>query len=152
ESLSFFICSGSQAGINRTDVRSVGRERSMSGARGRINAVNFGIPAADRTVQRRENEESSTGLAIFRDCKVSRVRANVSHGAGRCAKGARRAAWCRRYCHKEWNLLTSSSIESGEPGAVVADPEWTAGKCSEAPGVDQVLFVSSRRHSRLIRY
>ena len=69
----------------------------------------------------------------------------------RCAKGPRLAAWCRRYCHKEWNLLTSS-IESGEPGAIVTDPERTARKCSETPGVDQVSFVSSRRHSRLIRY
>src|SRR5437870_87505 len=152
ESLSCFICSDGQAGVNRTDVRSVGRESGMAGASVGINAVNSGIPAADRTVQRRENEERSAGLAVLRDCKVGRVRADVSDGAGRCAKGPRRAAWCRRYCHKEWNLLTSSSIESGEPGAIVTDPERTAGKCSETPGVDQVLFVSSRRHSRLIRY
>ena len=104
----------------------------MAGASVGINAVNSGIPAADRTVQRRENEESSTGLAIFRTVKSVAFGLMFSHGAGRCAKGARRAAWCRRYCHKEWSSVTSSSIESGEPGAVVVDPEWTAGKCSEA--------------------
>src|SRR5207302_4242261 len=123
----------------------------MAGASVGINAVNSGIPAADRTVQRRENEERSAGLAVLRDCKVGRVRADVPDGAGPVCQGSRLAAWCRRYCHKEWNLLTSS-IESGEPGAIVTDPERTARKCSETPGVDQVSFVSSRRHSRLIRY
>src|SRR5947208_7125619 len=47
-----------------------------------INAVNSGIPAADRTVQRRENEQRSAGLAVLRDCKVGRVQADVSDGAG----------------------------------------------------------------------
>ena len=64
----------------------------MAGASVGINAVNSEIPAADRTVQRRENEESSAGLAVLRDCKVGRVRTDVSDGASRCAKGPRGAA------------------------------------------------------------
>src|SRR5438874_1550864 len=70
------------------DVRSVGRESGMAGASVGINAVNSGIPAADRTVQRRENEERSAGLAVLRDCKVGRVRADVSDGAGPVCQGS----------------------------------------------------------------
>src|SRR5438552_17513426 len=42
-------------------------------------------------------------------------------------------------------------VQSGESGAIVADPPGAGGECNATPGVDQ-MWVSIRRYSRLIRH
>jgi hypothetical protein len=88
--------------------------------------------------------------AVFRDRKVGRVGTYISDDTGRRAKGPRGLGWCRRYSYEQLNLLTSSSVEGGESGAIVADPEGASGECNETPPVDKKL-VSIRRYSQLIR-
>ena len=113
-------------------------------------AANRGIPAADRTVEGREDKNRSARSAVFRDGKVGRGGANVSDDTGRRAKRPRGAAWCRRYGYEEWNLLTSPIVERREAGAIVASPPGARGECNETPGVDQ-MWVSKRRYCRTIR-
>ena len=96
----------------------------MTGAR---RTANHGIPTANRTVQCREDKHRWFRHAVFRDRKVGRVGTDIANDTGRRAKGPRGLAWRRRYSYEQWNLLTSSSVESGESGAIVADPPRAGG-------------------------
>src|SRR6266403_1540246 len=113
--------------------------------------ANRGIPSADRTVEGREDKNRWCRHAVFRDRKVGRVGTDISDDTGRRAKGPRGLARCRRYGYEQWNLRTSSSVQGGESGAIVAGPPGAGGERNETPGVDQ-MWVCMRRDSGLIRH